>query len=156
MASKMTHTVRAELAEAMRRRYRAAAGKEKRRILDEFVVTTGYHEKSAIRSSLRQTVASSAADSTASLGAPRAPAPRSIHSLEGFSDERSDDRSRSPHATRCDSQQEASACRARAAPAHQNAHVCRLERAARWAAWKWISSRIMGAPTAEVLSIVWC
>ena len=49
MASKMTHTVRAELADAIRRRYRAAAGKEKRRILDEFVATTGYHEKSAIR-----------------------------------------------------------------------------------------------------------
>ena len=49
MASKMTHTVRAELANAVRRRYRAATGKQKRRILDEFIATTGYHEKSAIR-----------------------------------------------------------------------------------------------------------
>jgi hypothetical protein len=45
----MTLSTRAELAEAIRRRYRAAKGKEKRRILDEFVATTGYHEKSAIR-----------------------------------------------------------------------------------------------------------
>jgi hypothetical protein len=49
MASKMTHTIRAELANAVRRRYRAATGKQKRRILDEFIATTGYHEKSAIR-----------------------------------------------------------------------------------------------------------
>lgn len=49
MVSKMTHTTRAELANAVRRRYRAATGKQKRRILDEFIATTGYHEKSAIR-----------------------------------------------------------------------------------------------------------
>src|SRR5215475_12189179 len=49
MASKMTYTIRAELANAVRRRYRAATGKQKRRILDEFIATTGYHEKSAIR-----------------------------------------------------------------------------------------------------------
>src|ERR1700756_5161366 len=49
MASKMTHTTRAELANAVRRRYRAETGKQKRRILDEFIATTGYHEKSAIR-----------------------------------------------------------------------------------------------------------
>jgi hypothetical protein len=49
MASKMTHTVRTELANAVRRRYRAATGKQKRRILDEFIASTGYHEKSAIR-----------------------------------------------------------------------------------------------------------
>jgi hypothetical protein len=49
MANKMAHTVRAELANAIRRRYRAATGREKRRILDEFIATTGYHEKSAIR-----------------------------------------------------------------------------------------------------------
>ena len=49
MKSKMTHTARAELANAVRRRYRSATSKEKRRILDEFVATTGYHEKSAIR-----------------------------------------------------------------------------------------------------------
>ena len=49
MASKMTHTVRTELANAVRRRYRSATGNQKRRILDEFIATTGYHEKSAIR-----------------------------------------------------------------------------------------------------------
>jgi hypothetical protein len=49
MASKMTHTTRAELANAVRRRYKVATGKQKRRILDEFIATTGYHEKSAIR-----------------------------------------------------------------------------------------------------------
>ena len=30
-------------------RYRSATGKQKRKILDEFVASTGYHEKSAIR-----------------------------------------------------------------------------------------------------------
>ena len=45
----MTHTARAELANAIRRRYRSATGKEKHKILDEFIATTGYHEKSAIR-----------------------------------------------------------------------------------------------------------
>jgi hypothetical protein len=49
MSNKMTHTARAELANAIRRRYQLASGKQKRRILDEFVATTGYHEKSAIR-----------------------------------------------------------------------------------------------------------
>jgi hypothetical protein len=49
MHTKMTHTVRAELANAIRRRYQAASGKEKRKILEEFVASTGYHEKSAIR-----------------------------------------------------------------------------------------------------------
>ncbi len=49
MDGKMTHTVRAELAEAIRLRYRSATGKQKRKILDEFVASTGYHEKSAIR-----------------------------------------------------------------------------------------------------------
>jgi Integrase core domain len=49
MDTKMRHTARAELANAIRRRYRSATGKEKRKILDEFVATTGYHEKSAIR-----------------------------------------------------------------------------------------------------------
>lgn len=38
-----------EFANAIRGRYRAAAGKAKRRILEEFVAATGYHEKSAIR-----------------------------------------------------------------------------------------------------------
>jgi hypothetical protein len=49
MDRKMTHTVRAELADAVRLRYRSATGKQKRKILDEFVASTGYHEKSAIR-----------------------------------------------------------------------------------------------------------
>lgn len=49
MHTKMTHTARAELADAIRRRYRSATGKEKHKILDEFIATTGYHQKSAIR-----------------------------------------------------------------------------------------------------------
>ena len=47
MASKMTREMRAELAGVIRRR--SAEGPEKRRILGEFIATTGYHEKSAIR-----------------------------------------------------------------------------------------------------------
>jgi hypothetical protein len=49
MDRKMTHSVRAELADAIRVRYRLATGKQKRKMLDEFVASTGYHEKSAIR-----------------------------------------------------------------------------------------------------------
>ena len=49
MKTKMTHAARAELANAIRGRYVAAAVKHKRRILDEFIAATGYHEKSAIR-----------------------------------------------------------------------------------------------------------
>jgi Integrase core domain len=49
MDTKMTRTARAELAYVIRNRYRSAAGKEKRRILDEFIAATGYHQKSAIR-----------------------------------------------------------------------------------------------------------
>ena len=49
MDTKMTHTTRAERPNAIRRRYRPASGKEKCRILDEFVATTGYHGKSTIR-----------------------------------------------------------------------------------------------------------
>jgi len=49
MACKMTHEMRSELADAIRRRYRSAKGPEKRRILGEFIATTGYHEKSPIR-----------------------------------------------------------------------------------------------------------
>jgi hypothetical protein len=45
----MTQTTRAELADAIRARYAAAKGKDRRRILDEFIAATGYHEKSAIR-----------------------------------------------------------------------------------------------------------
>jgi len=43
MKKKMTHVTRAELANAIRGRYRAAAGEKKRRIPDEFIATTGYH-----------------------------------------------------------------------------------------------------------------
>jgi len=49
MHTKMTHAARAELANAIRGRYRSATGEEKHKILDEFVATTGYHQKSAIR-----------------------------------------------------------------------------------------------------------
>ena len=40
---------RRELAAAIRSRYHSASGSDKRKILDEFVAITGYHEKSAIR-----------------------------------------------------------------------------------------------------------
>ena len=49
MATKMTHTARAELTHVVQRRYCGATGAEKRRMLDEFIAVTGYHEKSAIR-----------------------------------------------------------------------------------------------------------
>ncbi|RWI32031.1 MAG: transposase, partial [Mesorhizobium sp.] len=49
MKTKMTHAMRMELANAVRDRYAAAANKDKRRILEEFIAATGYHEKSAIR-----------------------------------------------------------------------------------------------------------
>ncbi|WP_299657258.1 transposase family protein, partial [uncultured Jannaschia sp.] len=49
MRSKMTHAARMELADAVRDRYLASTNRDKRKILDEFVATTGYHEKSAIR-----------------------------------------------------------------------------------------------------------
>jgi hypothetical protein len=49
MVTKMTRSARAELTNAVRRRYSAATGAEKRKILDEFIAVTGYHEKSAIR-----------------------------------------------------------------------------------------------------------
>jgi hypothetical protein len=49
MGTKMTHTARAELTNVVRRRYCAATAAEKRKILDEFIAVTGYHEKSAIR-----------------------------------------------------------------------------------------------------------
>jgi hypothetical protein len=45
----MTRAARAELADAIRGRYAAAVGKDKRKILHEFIAATGYHEKSAIR-----------------------------------------------------------------------------------------------------------
>jgi hypothetical protein len=49
MKRKLTHATRAELTNAVRGRYMLAGGKDKRRILEEFVAATGYHEKSAIR-----------------------------------------------------------------------------------------------------------
>ena len=49
MKREMTHATRAELADAIRGRYVAATLKDKRRILEEFIAATGYHEKSAIR-----------------------------------------------------------------------------------------------------------
>ena len=49
MATKMTLAARVELTDVVRRRYRAATGAGKRKILDEFIAVTGYHEKSAIR-----------------------------------------------------------------------------------------------------------
>ena len=60
MHKRMTAVARAELADAMRPRYAAAAAKEKRKILDQFIAATGYHEKSAIRI-LNSAAASSAA-----------------------------------------------------------------------------------------------
>jgi transposase InsO family protein len=49
MKKEMTQAVRVALTHAIRPRYRAAVGKEKRTILEEFIAATGYHEKSAIR-----------------------------------------------------------------------------------------------------------
>lgn len=49
MTTTMTHAMRMELANAIRGRYVASPAKDKRKILDEFVAATGYHEKSAIR-----------------------------------------------------------------------------------------------------------
>ena len=49
MKRKLTYATRVELTNAVRGRYVSAAGKAKRRILEEFIAATGYHEKSAIR-----------------------------------------------------------------------------------------------------------
>jgi hypothetical protein len=49
MTTTMTHAMRMDFANAIRDRYTAAATKDKRRILEEFIAATGYHEKSAIR-----------------------------------------------------------------------------------------------------------
>jgi hypothetical protein len=49
MKGRMTRATRVELTSAIQRRYRDAVGKAKRRILEEFIAATGYHEKSAIR-----------------------------------------------------------------------------------------------------------
>ena len=44
MKRAMTRAARAELANAIRGRYCAAAGKDKRKILHEFLAATGYRE----------------------------------------------------------------------------------------------------------------
>ncbi len=49
METKISLAARVEWANAIRRRYRIASGKEKRKILDEFIAVSGYHPKSAIR-----------------------------------------------------------------------------------------------------------
>lgn len=49
MHKSMTATARAELADAIRPRYAASEAKDKRKILEQFIAATGYHEKSAIR-----------------------------------------------------------------------------------------------------------
>jgi hypothetical protein len=46
MTKEMTQAARAELTNAIRGRYKVAVGKAKRRILEEFIAATGYHEKS--------------------------------------------------------------------------------------------------------------
>jgi phage-related protein len=51
MKARMTHAARGELANALRPRYSAASGKVKRRILEEFIAASGYHEKSRSESS---------------------------------------------------------------------------------------------------------
>jgi len=49
MGQKMTRVARAELANAIRNRYLGARGRDKHKILQEFIAATGYHQKSAIR-----------------------------------------------------------------------------------------------------------
>jgi hypothetical protein len=49
MNKRITSAARAELADAIRPRYAAAVAKEKRKILEQFIAATGYHDKSAIR-----------------------------------------------------------------------------------------------------------
>ena len=49
MARQLSMATRRELKTAIGERYRAAAGRERRRILDEFVRITGYHRKHALR-----------------------------------------------------------------------------------------------------------
>lgn len=67
MGTQMTHTARAELAKAVHHRYRLATGEEKRKILDEFIAVTGYHEKSAIRVLNAEPVIRGAADARSTL-----------------------------------------------------------------------------------------
>jgi hypothetical protein len=49
MDTRLDREARRELANAVRSRYQSASSADKRKILDEFIATTGYHEKSAIR-----------------------------------------------------------------------------------------------------------
>lgn len=49
METRLDRQARRDLANAVRARYQSATGAAKRKILDEFIATTGYHEKSAIR-----------------------------------------------------------------------------------------------------------
>jgi hypothetical protein len=49
MDTRLDRQARRDLADAVRVRYQSATGATKRKILDEFIATTGYHEKSAIR-----------------------------------------------------------------------------------------------------------
>jgi hypothetical protein len=51
MDTRLDRQARRDLAQAVRARYQSATGAAKRKILDEFVATTGCHEKSAIRNS---------------------------------------------------------------------------------------------------------
>jgi hypothetical protein len=67
MGTKMTLSARAELTNAVRRRYGVATGAEKRKILDEFIAVTGYHEKSRDSSTERRADRQEAADSCAPL-----------------------------------------------------------------------------------------
>ncbi len=53
MATKMTHAARAELNDVVRKRYRAAAGPEKSKILDEFIAVTGRRNYPTIHLSCR-------------------------------------------------------------------------------------------------------
>jgi hypothetical protein len=163
MKTKMTHAMRRELADAIRDRYAVAANKDKRRILDEFVAATGYHEKSAIRvlntppgPRRRQTRQRASLYDEAALGALivlweasdrvcgkrlKALLPILLPALERnghlklemeirckiLSIERCDDRSPAPDAEAQNTHQEAAKDCARAAPADQNAYLCRLE-----------------------------
>ncbi|TIP51015.1 MAG: hypothetical protein E5X77_03740 [Mesorhizobium sp.] len=131
MNTKMTHAMRMELANAVRDRYAAATTKDKRRILEEFIAAKGYHEKSAIRvlnshpePKHRQTRQRPSLYDEAARGA-------LIVLWEGS--DRVCGKRLKALLPRCKAQhayeKEAKGC-ARAPAAHQNAHLCRLERAA--------------------------
>jgi hypothetical protein len=48
METKLTKAARDELAQTVRKRYRAATGKDRKRMLSEFIAVSGYHPKYAI------------------------------------------------------------------------------------------------------------